>query len=182
MRLRLGLINRTSSRLRLGRPDHLSLPHVYGGHRVARWDAEHRAAVCATAAAPILLNFIMIATLILIMTDIIPCRIRLAWGVMSAGIGQPQFDCGGLLTGEGDDTIARPRLTPGVRRLSSDGAGPDRGRCRADQSGCRRYSASTLVEGSVLFVFRGSRQPTTARYRGRCVGIARCCNVNCQWR
>ena len=49
----------------------------------------------------------MIATLILIMTDIIPhAGSGLAWGGYGRWYRTADLDCGGLLTGEGNATIA----------------------------------------------------------------------------
>lgn len=72
----------------------------------------------ATAAAPILLNMILIATLLLIRDGVLPAPGHaLAWGVCLAGAGQFLWlvvAChrAGLMI-----RLPRPRLTPGVKRL-----------------------------------------------------------------
>ena len=113
----------------------------------------------ATAAAPILLNFIMIATLILIMTDIIPhAGFGLAWGVTSAGIGQLIWIAVACSRAKVMIQLPRPRLTPGVRRLlrlmapGLIGAGVVQINLVVDV-----ILASTLVEGSVSYLYFADR-------------------------
>ena len=76
----------------------------------------------------------------------------------------------GLCAGERDDPgTASPPYAGCAETTASDGAGRDRGRCRADQFRCRRYSRVHPGGGiGLVFVLRGSHQPTSTRCRRRC--------------
>ena len=113
----------------------------------------------ATAAAPILLNIIMIATLILIMADIVPqAGFGLAWGVTAAGVGQLIWIAVACSRANVMIRLPRPRLTPGVRRLlllmapGLIGAGVVQINLFIDV-----ILASTLAEGSVSYLYFADR-------------------------
>ncbi len=113
----------------------------------------------ATAAAPILLNIIMIATLILIMMDIVPhAGFGLAWGVTAAGGGQLIWITVACARANVMIRVPRPRLTPGVRRLlllmapGVIGAGVVQINFVVDV-----ILASTLAEGSVSYLYFADR-------------------------
>ncbi len=72
----------------------------------------------AAAAAPILLNVVLIATLVLVLSGLIPRPGHaLAWGVCIGGVAQ--FVLLAVATDRADALFAlpRPRLTPGVKRV-----------------------------------------------------------------
>lgn len=113
----------------------------------------------ATAAAPILLNIVLIGTLILIMTDIVPhAGFGLAWGVAAAGVGQLVWIAAACSRANVMIRLPRPRLTPGVRRLlrlmapGLIGAGVVQINLVVDV-----ILASTLAEGSVSYLYFADR-------------------------
>ncbi len=72
----------------------------------------------AAAAAPILLNVVLIATLILVLSGLVPdAGFALAWGVCVGGV--VQFLLLAVATDRADALfdLPRPRLTPGVKRV-----------------------------------------------------------------
>lgn len=113
----------------------------------------------ATAAAPIFLNVVLIAVLLLAQADVFPVPgYALAWGVAAAGLGQfawIAWACkrAGILA-----ALPRPRLTPGVKRLfvlmvpALIGAGVVQINLVVDV-----ILASTLREGSVSFLYYADR-------------------------
>ena len=113
----------------------------------------------AAAAAPILLNIVMIATLLLIRGGVLDLPGQaLAWGVAVAGIGQflwLALVCrrAGILP-----HLPRPRLTPGVRRLfrvmlpGVIGAGVVHINLLVDG-----FLASLLPQGSVSYLYLADR-------------------------
>lgn len=113
----------------------------------------------ATAAAPILLNIILISALALIRYDIIPHPgFGLAWAVIVAGIGQLIWIAAACARAKILFRLPRPRLTPGVRRLlrlmapGLIGAGVVQINLVVDV-----ILASTLQEGSVSFLYFADR-------------------------
>jgi len=113
----------------------------------------------ATAAAPILLNIVLISALVLLNLDVLDHPgFTLAWAVCAAGIGQFIWivaACAqrGLLF-----RLPRPRLTPGVKQLLKlmapglIGAGVVQINLVVDV-----ILASTLQEGSVSFLYFADR-------------------------
>lgn len=113
----------------------------------------------AAAAAPIFLNIVLIAVLLLVQAGVFPVPgYALAWGVAAAGLGQfvwIAWACkrAGILT-----ALPRPRLTPGVKRLfvlmvpALIGAGVVQINLVVDV-----ILASTLREGSVSFLYYADR-------------------------
>jgi len=72
----------------------------------------------AAAAAPIVLNVVLISTLILVLSGLVDnAGYALSWGVAAAGIAQFLLLC--FATGRAGAMfdLPRPRLTPGVKRL-----------------------------------------------------------------
>jgi putative peptidoglycan lipid II flippase len=113
----------------------------------------------ATAAAPILLNIVLIATLVLVKTEVLALPGHaLAWGVALAGAGQLVWLA--LACGRRGVSIRlpRPRLTPGVKRVlrlmapGIVGAGVVQINLVIDV-----ILASTLPEGSVSFLYYADR-------------------------
>ena len=79
-------------------------------------NAMHRFA--ATAAAPVILNIVMITVLLLVRADMLPVPgLALAWGVSIAGAGQFLWLVFAAKRAGVMVRLPRPRLTPGVRRL-----------------------------------------------------------------
>jgi putative peptidoglycan lipid II flippase len=113
----------------------------------------------ATAAAPIVLNIVLISVLAAVRAGLLPSPgPALAWGVAAAGLGQfvwIALACkrAGILF-----TLPRPRLTPGVRRLLTlmfpalIGAGVVQINLVIDI-----VLASTLAEGSVSYLYYADR-------------------------
>jgi len=113
----------------------------------------------ATAAAPIVLNIVLIAVLAAVRAGVLPSPgPALAWGVAAAGLGQLVWIAlackrAGILF-----TLPRPRLTPGVRRLLTlmfpalIGAGVVQINLVIDV-----ILASTLAEGSVSYLYYADR-------------------------
>ncbi len=113
----------------------------------------------ATAAAPILLNIVLISALVLIQVDIVPhAGFGLAWAVTAAGIGQLIWIAAACARAGLLFRLPRPRLTPGVRRLMRlmapgiVGAGVVQINLVVDV-----ILASTLQEGSVSFLYFADR-------------------------
>jgi putative peptidoglycan lipid II flippase len=113
----------------------------------------------ATAAAPVILNIVLISVLAAVRADLLTSPgPALAWGVAAAGLGQfvwIALACrrAGILF-----TLPRPRLTPGVRRLLTlmlpalIGAGVVQINLVIDV-----ILASTLAEGSVSYLYYADR-------------------------
>jgi putative peptidoglycan lipid II flippase len=113
----------------------------------------------ATAAAPILLNIVLISALVLIALGYIPHPgFGLAWAVTAAGIGQLIWIAAACARLDIMIRLPRPRLTPGVRRLLAlmvpglIGAGVVQINLVVDV-----ILASTLLEGSVSFLYFADR-------------------------
>ena len=113
----------------------------------------------ATAAAPILLNIVLISALILIRLGYIPHPgYGLAWAVTAAGIGQLIWIATACARADIMIRLPRPRFTPGVRRLLAlmapglIGAGVVQINLVVDV-----ILASTLREGSVSFLYFADR-------------------------
>jgi putative peptidoglycan lipid II flippase len=113
----------------------------------------------ATAAAPILLNIVLISALILIRLGYIPHPgYGLAWAVTAAGIGQLIWIAAACARADIMIRLPRPRFTPGVRRLLAlmapglIGAGVVQINLVVDV-----ILASTLREGSVSFLYFADR-------------------------
>lgn len=113
----------------------------------------------ATAAAPILLNIILISALVLIKAEIVPHpAYGLAWAVTAAGIGQLIWIAAACSRNGIMIRLPRPRLTPGVRRLlwlmapGLVGAGVVQINLVVDV-----ILASTLQEGSVSYLYFADR-------------------------
>jgi putative peptidoglycan lipid II flippase len=113
----------------------------------------------ATAAAPILLNIVLISALVLIGLGCIPHPgFGLAWAVTAAGIGQLIWIAAACAHSDIMIRLPRPRLTPGVRRLLAlmapglIGAGVVQINLVVDV-----ILASTLREGSVSFLYFADR-------------------------
>ena len=112
-----------------------------------------------TAAAPILLNIVLISALILIGLGYIPHPgFGLAWAVTAAGIGQLIWIAAACARSDIMVRLPRPRLTPGVRRLLAlmapglIGAGVVQINLVVDV-----ILASTLREGSVSYLYFADR-------------------------
>lgn len=113
----------------------------------------------ATAAAPILLNIVLISALVLIALGYIPHPgFGLAWAVTAAGIGQLIWIAAACARLDIMIRLPRPRLTPGVRRLLAlmvpglIGSGVVQINLVVDV-----ILASTLLEGSVSFLYFADR-------------------------
>lgn len=113
----------------------------------------------ATAAAPILLNLVLIGALVLVHTGVIPhAGVGLAWAVAAAGAGQLVWIAAACARNGIMIRLPRPRLTPGVRRLlrlmapGIIGAGVVQINLVVDV-----ILASTLREGSVSFLYFADR-------------------------
>jgi putative peptidoglycan lipid II flippase len=113
----------------------------------------------ATAAAPILLNIVLISALVLIDLDYLPHPgFGLAWAVTAAGVGQLIWIAAACARSDIMIRLPRPRLTPGVRRLlmlmapGLIGAGVVQINLVVDV-----ILASTLREGSVSFLYFADR-------------------------
>ncbi|MEE2689639.1 MAG: murein biosynthesis integral membrane protein MurJ [Pseudomonadota bacterium] len=113
----------------------------------------------ATAAAPILLNIILIFTLVLIGAGIVPhAGFGLACGVTAAGVGQLIWIVAACAQAGVMIRLPRPRLTQGVRRLlrlmapGLIGAGVVQINLVVDV-----ILASTLAEGSVSYLYFADR-------------------------
>ena len=113
----------------------------------------------ATAAAPILLNIVLISALVLIALGYIPHPgFGLAWAVTAAGIGQLIWIAAACARLDIMIRLPRPRLTPGVRRLLAVmvpgliGSGVVQINLVVDV-----ILASTLLEGSVSFLYFADR-------------------------
>lgn len=114
----------------------------------------------ATAAAPILLNIVMITALVLIRMGAVPGTAGhvLSWAVAAAGVGQFVWLAAACARTGIMIRLPRPRLTPGVRRLlrlmapGLVGAGVVQVNLVIDV-----ILASTLPEGSVSFLYYADR-------------------------
>jgi len=113
----------------------------------------------ATAAAPILLNIVLISALVLIGMGVVPhAGFGLAWGVTAAGLGQLIWIAAACTRAGVMIRLPRPRLTPGVRRLlrlmapGLIGAGVVQINLVVDV-----ILASTLAEGSVSYLYFADR-------------------------
>lgn len=113
----------------------------------------------ATAAAPILLNIVLISALVLLNLDVLDHPgFTLAWAVCAAGIGQFIWIVAACAKGKLLFRLSWPRLTPGVKRLLTlmapglIGAGVVQINLVVDV-----ILASTLQEGSVSFLYFADR-------------------------
>ena len=113
----------------------------------------------ATAAAPILLNIVLISALVLLNLDVFDHPgFTLAWAACAAGIGQFIWIVAACAKGKLLFRLPRPRLTPGVKRLLTlmvpglVGAGVVQINLVVDV-----ILASTLQEGSVSFLYFADR-------------------------
>jgi putative peptidoglycan lipid II flippase len=113
----------------------------------------------ATAAAPILLNIVLILALVLLNFDVFKHPgFTLAWAVCAAGIGQFIWIAGACAKGGLLFRMRRPRFTPGIKRLLElmgpglIGAGVVQINLVVDV-----ILASTLQEGSVSFLYFADR-------------------------
>ena len=113
----------------------------------------------ATAAAPILLNIVLILALLLLKLDVLKHPgFTLAWAVFSAGIGQFIWIAGACAKGGLLFRLRPPKLTPGVKQLLKlmapglIGAGVVQINLVVDL-----VLASTLQEGSVSFLYFADR-------------------------
>ena len=113
----------------------------------------------ATAAAPILLNIVLISALVLLNLDVFDHPgFTLAWAVCAAGIGQFIWIVAACAKGKLLFRLSWPRLTPGVKRLLTlmapglIGAGVVQINLVVDV-----ILASTLQEGSVSFLYFADR-------------------------
>ncbi|MEE3092536.1 MAG: murein biosynthesis integral membrane protein MurJ [Pseudomonadota bacterium] len=113
----------------------------------------------ATAAAPILLNIVLISALVLLNLDVFDHPgFTLAWAVCAAGIGQFIWIVAACAKGKLLSRLSWPRLTPGVKRLLTlmapglIGAGVVQINLVVDV-----ILASTLQEGSVSFLYFADR-------------------------
>ena len=113
----------------------------------------------ATAAAPILLNIVLILALVLLKLDVFKHPgFTLAWAVCAAGIGQFIWIVGACAKGGLLFRLRLPRLSPGVKQLLKlmvpglIGAGVVQINLVVDM-----ILASTLQEGSVSFLYFADR-------------------------
>jgi putative peptidoglycan lipid II flippase len=113
----------------------------------------------ATAAAPILLNLVLILALLLLKLDVLKHPgFTLAWAVFAAGIGQFIWIAGACAKGGLLFRLRPPKLTPGVKRLLKlmvpglIGAGVVQINLVVDM-----VLATTLEEGSVSFLYFADR-------------------------
>ncbi len=113
----------------------------------------------ATASAPILLNLVLIAVLLLVRAGMLPLPGHaLAWGVALAGAGQFLWLAWACARAGVMFPLPRPRLTPGVRRLlrlmapGLVGAGVVQINLVVDV-----VLASLLPEGSVSYLYYADR-------------------------
>ena len=113
----------------------------------------------ATAAAPILLNIVLILALLLLKLDVLKHPgFTLAWAVFAAGIGQFIWIAGACAKGGLLFRLRPPKLTPGVKQLLKlmvpglIGAGVVQINLVVDL-----VLASTLQEGSVSFLYFADR-------------------------
>ena len=113
----------------------------------------------ATAAAPILLNLVLILALLLLKLDVLKHPgFTLAWAVFAAGIGQFIWIAGACAKGGLLFRLRPPKLTPGVKQLLKlmvpglIGAGVVQINLVVDM-----VLATTLEEGSVSFLYFADR-------------------------
>jgi putative peptidoglycan lipid II flippase len=113
----------------------------------------------AAAAAPIILNIVLIAVLLALRTEILSLPGQaLSWGLTVAGLGQFVWIALACRRAGIAFSLPRPRLTPGVRRLlvlmvpALIGAGVVQVNLVVDV-----ILASTLREGSVSFLYYADR-------------------------